>query len=69
MAGWGSSYQVNFSGFSRMVSCMSYFGNVILGWVFDFWIFVGFVGAIVSRSTIVLEGDSVAPSESPLVIW
>ena len=32
-------------GFSWMVPCVGHFGNVIVGWVFDFWITVGFVGA------------------------
>ena len=40
----------SFYGFSRMVSCVGHFGNVILGWV------SGCVGAFVSRSTMVLEG-------------
>ena len=48
-----------------MVPCVDHFGNVIVGWVFDFWIAVGFVGAFVSRRTIVLEGDSVALSDLP----
>ena len=51
-----------------MVSCVDHFGNVIVGWVSASWISVGFVGAFVSCSTIVLEGDSVAQSESPPVI-
>ena len=47
--------------FSWMVACVGHFGNVIVGWVSASWISVGFVGVFVSHSTIVLEGDSVAP--------
>ena len=54
----------SFFGFSQMVSCVGHFGNVIVWWVSASWISVGFV----SHSTIVLEGDSVALSESPPVI-
>ena len=68
MAGWGVHLSV-FLRFSRMVSCVSHFGKVIGGGVSGLWIAVGFVGAFVSRSTILLEGDSVVPSESPPVIW
>ena len=60
---------LSFFGFSRMVSCVDHFGNVIVGWVSGSWISVDFVGAFVFHSTIVLEGDCVAPSESPTVIW
>ena len=60
---------VHFFWFSRMVFCVGHFGNVIVWWASDSWISVGCVGSFVSRSTIVLEGDRVAPNELPSVIW
>ena len=60
-------YKRVFFWFSRMISCVGHLSSVIVGWVSASWISVGFVGAFLVA--LLLEGDSVALSESPPVIW